>query len=139
MPRTLFCLRYLHVTWVADGQVRHQTSTKSPLTFEHFPTWQQRLKVDVEKSVLKVRSQEVTVCFMSASLANHLPITCFLRGPNRWKSPGSILKTGLVTKGNGMEAMDHPLYSYDLPPSYFQLFGPFMKYWMERDLQQTLT
>jgi hypothetical protein len=86
----------IHATWVANIHVTHQASTKSPLTFKDFPTWQLGLNVDVEKSVLKIRSQ-VTACFISAFLSNHLPITCFLTGSKRWKSLGSILKTGLVT------------------------------------------
>jgi len=77
MPITLFCLRRIDATWVADVHVTYQASTKSPPTFKHFPTRQQGLTVDVEKSVLKVRSQEVTACFMSASLSNNLPIKCF--------------------------------------------------------------
>jgi len=95
MPRTLFCLRCTHATGAADVHVTHQASTKSPLTFKHFPTKQEGLSVDVENSVLKARSQEVTACFMSASLSNHFPIKCFWRGAKRWKSPGSVLKTKL--------------------------------------------
>lgn len=44
------------------------------------------------KSVSSVRSK-VTACFTSTSVAKHLPVKCFMRGPQSWKSLGA--RTGL--------------------------------------------
>jgi hypothetical protein len=138
MPRTLFCLRCIHATWVADVHVTYQASTKSLVTFKHFPTRQQGLTVDIEKSVLKVRSER----WQPAS-CRHLFWTICTSSVSKWvqrdeNSQAPYLKPDLwLVKANGLEAMDHPLNSNDLPRGDFQLFGPAKKHRLERDLQQT--
>jgi hypothetical protein len=41
--------------------------------------------LSLKKSVNSVCRQEVTACFISASVANHLPVRCFLWDLKRWK------------------------------------------------------
>jgi hypothetical protein len=42
-----------------------------------------------KKFLTNVCRQEVTACFTSASVANHLPVRCFLRGQNSCKLVGT--------------------------------------------------
>jgi hypothetical protein len=65
-----------------------------------------------------VSRQDVTACFMLASVANCLLNGCFLRGPKRWKSLGPMPPTGLVT-GSALqlqEVVNHVPYSLNLVP-----------------------
>ena len=69
--------------------------------------------------------------FMSAYVANCLPVRCFLKGTKRWTSPAPILPTRLVTtklQEYGLEVMDHPQYSSKLAYGNFHLLGPHKKH-----------
>lgn len=65
---------------------------------------------------------------MSASVANRPPSRRFPRGPNRWNHwvPYCQL-TGDWLQNYSFEVMYHPLYSPDLTPKDFHLFGPLKK------------
>jgi hypothetical protein len=57
-------------------------------------------------------SRELTACFTSASVANRLPVICFLRSPKRCKSLCPTLAIGLVT-GYGppfLQSRSHALW-----------------------------
>ena len=59
------------------------------MTFHFVPTWHEVLLSGVEESFCHMFfNQVVTAYFMSTSVVNHLPVRCFLMGPNRWKTLG---------------------------------------------------
>jgi hypothetical protein len=73
------------------------------------------------KSGSSVCWQEVTACFMLASVVNQLPNRCFLSSPNTWK----------------LQHWDYKGVAYNLPvsspvgcmwPNNYQLFGPHRKH-----------
>jgi hypothetical protein len=63
----------------------------------------------------------------SAFVTNHLPATCFLRDPKRWKSLCPILQTTPVTGYSITAGRMHLLHSPDLITSNFHPFGPLLK------------
>jgi hypothetical protein len=50
-----------------------------------------------KESAPRVCSHQVTACFTSASVANCLPASYFVRRPKNWKSLYPILPSGFVT------------------------------------------
>jgi hypothetical protein len=92
-------------------------------------------RVEIE---VKYSSQEVIACFMSASVADCLPSSSFLRGSNRWRC-----ETWTV----GREVHKFPVTSLfcSVGPNYFCIFGPKKKhladkqYMTDTDVKQTVT
>ena len=70
----------------------------------------------------------MTCCFLSVSGANCLPARCFVRGPTRWKSLGSIMPPDLwmVAALWLVGCWQAALHSH-VVRSVFHLFGPLMK------------
>jgi hypothetical protein len=65
----------------------------SPVTFRHlFYCGTNTCSPELNKSVSSV-CRKVAACFTSTSVAYHLPVKCFMRGPQRRKSLGA--RTGL--------------------------------------------
>jgi hypothetical protein len=78
----------IHGTWVADGT--HQTSTKLLLAFKHLShCGTQDCILAQKKCVPSVCSKEVTAGFVSASVSNHLPASCFVKHPKTLKLLGT--------------------------------------------------
>ena len=96
IPGTSFWLQCTHNIWVADG--KYQTSTQLALTFKHLSHHGTKACIlawnNLEKSVC---SQEITARFTSATAANYLPVSFFLRGSKKWKS--LVMSSGLYECG----------------------------------------
>jgi len=84
MPRTLFCLRDIHATWVADGT--HQNPHWHLHIYPAVPP--PRLAALGRRNVSSDCSQEVTACFTSASVANRLVSQLCFKGSIEVEIPG---------------------------------------------------
>jgi hypothetical protein len=83
--KTLFWIPLVHDTYVADATCQtFNIVTIYMLPF--FPPWHQGLHASVEDNLSSVCSQELAACFVSVSNANHLPVRCFIRSPEKWRS-----------------------------------------------------
>jgi hypothetical protein len=76
--------------------VHTRPSRTDPLHLSICRTVTPRLVSRRGRNWCSVRSQEMTACYMSASVANRLQTRCFLRGQKGWQSLGPILPDGLV-------------------------------------------
>lgn len=112
MPRTLFWFQCILSTWQRMVPIR-----PVPYTFNICPTVATKACIlPWKKLVWGVRSQEVTTCFTSASVANCLPGRCFLQYSNSMTSHCQLDLCRLWCYG--WEIMDHPPYSPDHAPSW---------------------
>lgn len=103
-------------TWVLDGT--HQTSTLSPSTFRHLFHRGTNTCIPVQKKSVSSVCSKVTACYASTSVANHLPVKCTMRGPQRWKSLGA--RTRLK---EGWSITSPPQHS-NHPPVRLPVWGP---------------